>query len=549
MTTEQIFEDTPLYTSISPADYTGNSEEWNDVTSHFRNAKEPVKKDMRFYIILCCMFINVFVAALDSTIVATLLPVIADDLQCLPVISWIATSYLLLCAAFQPVFGKFSDIFGRKSVCVFCSVIFSLGCLLCGIGNSFIVLVIGRAISGIGGGGFNTMSAIVLSDLVPLNQRGLYQGYVNIFFGIGSAMGGVFAGFFQKYFNWRLAFIVQVPICLISGILTFLYLNVEKEEEAETVEESLKSKVGKVDFYGSTVLVSSIFILMFAASIGGKNIPFQSIQFIVIVGAGLIGLIHFYYFEKGISNPVIPVKLLKNKTIFWSSLGCWVLSMNTYCILLYVPFFWESVLNLSSYESGVRLIPGSTFAIIGSIGAGLYIKEYKKYKKLLLISTFVNSIGSFLIFLSSDKEKSFYANSLILIPGQFGMTSIITIILIAMISSVNHSEHGLVTSIQYGFRSTGSTLGVSVASAILQSSLRKNLVSNFKDIGKNEDVIQKIIEKALLDTTYAFNKAPEFAKQLIISSYYSACQDVFKFIVFTSLVTVLCSFFIEENEL
>ncbi|GMM33027.1 Vba1 protein [Saccharomycopsis crataegensis] len=525
-------------------DYGSISQEQSSVQEHSFQKLSNTK----FAIILSCLFINVFLAALDSTVVATLLSVIASDLDCLPSISWVATSYLLSCAAFQPIFGKFSDIFGRKQVTLFCVLIFGLGCLCSGISNSLSLMVFGRLISGIGGGGFNTMGAIILSDIVSLDQRGLYQGYINIFYGVGSGLGGVFAGFFQKYFDWRMAFLSQVPVCVISGVLTYLYLEIHADHHkinGKTYTEKIKS----IDFHGSVVLIGSIFLLMLAASVGGKDIAFDSIGFVLLIIFGVLGLLHFYFYELSIEDPVIPVKLLSIPTVFSSSIACWVLSMNTFSILLYLPFFWEAVHDRSSYESGIRLIPGAVAASVGSIFAGVYIKIFKKYKMLLIVCSLINLCGSILIYCSSINGNSLFYEMTILVPCQFGMASVVTIILIAMVSSVSNTEHALVTSIQYGFRSTGSTLGVSLASAILQKSLHDNMMNNFKYVKENPQLVEKVIRKALINVNYAHTSAPEFAKSLIIAAYNSACHDVFKFVVLTGTLVAGSSLFINENEL
>lgn len=544
MPDNEVEEDLSLVAVLSNGTYY----DYSSVNEFEQRSNEKDIVGIKFYLILSCLFMNVFVAALDSTIVATLLPVIASDLDCLPLVSWVATSYLLSCAAFQPVFGRFSEIFGRKSVTMFCCIIFGIGCLCCGICKTLPLLIFGRAISGIGGGGFNTMSAIILSDIVPLKQRGLYQGYVNIFFGLGSGLGGLFAGIFQKHFNWRVAFLSQIPMCVISCIITYFSLDIKKENY-ENSEITIKDKIKQVNFFGSGLLIGSIFILMLAASIGGKEVAYNSILFIMMVLFGSCGILGFYIYELKLQSPVIPVSLLNHKTVLWSSLGCWVLSMNTFCILLYVPFYWESVFNISSYDSGLRLIPGAVTATTSSILVGLYIKIFKRYRVILIWCSLINLLGSYLVFISSSENASYWYQSLILIPCNFGMASLVTIYLISMISSVAKSEQGLVTSIQYGFRSTGSTLGVSLANAILQSSLTRNLISNFKNVQKDSSLIDAVIKKAILDVNYAHTKAPSFAKPLIIKAYSSACHDIFSFILITGIFVTLCSIFIGENDL
>ncbi|KAG7817921.1 hypothetical protein KL928_003820 [Ogataea angusta] len=507
-------------------------------------------------IILCCLFVNVFLSSLDATIVATLLSVISSDLNELTNSSWLATSYLLACAAFQPLFGKISDIFGRRSITIICTVLFGFGCLLCGITSSFWVLVFGRFITGIGGGGFNTLSTITLSDVIPTRQRGLYQGYMNIAFGFGTASGGVVAGFFHHYFGWRSAFLVQVPICILSAVLVLFFLELPKGSPGRGLEgHGVWKKVKTMDFAGSLLLVASLLLLMYAASSGGKEFAYSSLEFKALLASGTIFMTLFYFYElKVAAEPVIPVQLLANKTVLSSSLNCWFTSMNVFSIIYYVPFYWLSVKNMSSMESGIRLLPAAVAISVGSLYAGYRIKKTGKYRVAMHIYGLLAILGSMLVYILKPESSSFFEYA-VLIPSRLGTGAVITVDLIAMISSVTTKEQALVTSIQYGFRSTGSTIGVSIASAILQGFLSRNLRANFSNLSNvppefnSPEKLAQIIDKALHSTIYAHTKCPKFARNAVISAYDSSCHAVFIYIVMTAIAATASTWFIEENSL
>ncbi|GME76590.1 unnamed protein product [Ambrosiozyma monospora] len=289
-------------------------------------------------IVFFCSVANTFLSSLDSTLVSTLLTKIASDLNQLSNIQWVATSYLLSCAAFQPLFGKLSNVFGRKPIILSCTVMFSLGCLICGLSTNLWTLVIGRFITGIGGGGFNTMSSISMSDVVSVRQRGLYQGYINIFFQLGAASGGVVAGFFAaddsngttgfSLGGWRNAFLVQVPVCLLTGGLVWSWFELP-EGSPGNGDKSVShwSKVKSLDFWGSGLLVSSLFCLMYAISMDGSVIVNLNIEFVSWFLIGLILLVVFYYYDLKIADqPIIPVELLHNRTILFASLALWFVS-------------------------------------------------------------------------------------------------------------------------------------------------------------------------------------------------------------------------------
>lgn len=504
-------------------------------------------------IILICSFTNVFLSALDSTIVSTLLSVIAGDLESMDNISWVATSYLLSCAAFQPIFGKLSDVFGRKIIILNCTIIFGIGCLICGLSNTLWCLVFGRFITGIGGGGLGALATITVSDVIEVRQRGLYQGYMNIFYYIGAATGGVVAGIIQSISNWRMAFLIQVPICILSGSMVYFFFKLPEGSSGL----GLKSQNGwiklkNLDLIGSFLLVSSLFLLMLTTSIGGKEIDFDSFLFVILFLSSIFGLVVFYYYDLKIAKePIIPVELLHVKSILFSCFCCWFTSMNMFSSIFFIPFYWSSVKNLTSLECGIRLIPSSIFSSIGSLYAGYVIKKTSKYGTLKFASGLILIAGSILVCFSS-KEDSPLHDSLISVPLRYSTSSIITIILVAMISSVSSEQQALVTSIQYGFRSTGSTLGVSLASAILQFNLRRNIESKFELLDvpdKYKSIIPQIKLEALKNPNYSFTQAPKFCKDAIIGSYDSAGQCVFLFLLSTAVLTFVASLFVEENPL
>ncbi|GME82285.1 unnamed protein product [Ambrosiozyma monospora] len=313
-------------------------------------------------VIALCLFSNVFLASIDSTMVATLMTVIASDMNSMSNISWVATSYLLSCAAFQPLFGKLSDVFGRKSILTLCSLLFGLGCLMIGLSRDMWTLVAGRFLTGIGGGGFGAMSTITLSDLVPMKQRGVYQAYNSLFYQCGAASGGLVAGFFQHYFSWRIAFLVQVPFTFFNWFLIqiFFQLPTDAPGSGKTGGPVWK-KIKALDWTGTFLLVISMFVLLLAASLGGKEIAFASWTFKLLVIGSLVGLVFFYYYDLKIAeDPILPMSLLHNKGVLYSSVASFFLTMNATSVFFYLPFYWTTVKNMSPFEAGLRLIP-STF--------------------------------------------------------------------------------------------------------------------------------------------------------------------------------------------
>ncbi|GMM34947.1 Vba4 protein [Saccharomycopsis crataegensis] len=513
---------------------------------------EPVLSPGRQKVILFSIYVSIFLGALDTTIVATLLTTIASDLDALPQVSWIATSYLLSCSAFQPLFGKLSDIFGRKRLLLICNVMFAGGCLLCGVAPKFWQLSLGRFITGIGGGGFNTLGTITMSDIIPLRERGVYQGYGNIAYGLGAASGGIVAGFFS---SWRWAFLLQIPICLFTGTMILCYLNLPKGSPGLGVHgHDVWTKFSKIDLLGSFILVSSLIAFMLAASIGGKDISFGSGTFLSLISGSIFGLFLFYQYELRVAKePVIPVHLLKQQTVLASSFNCFFMSMTMFTMIYFAPFFWTSVKGYTASASGLRLVSNFLGVSTGSIMAGHYMHKTGKYYKLALVSGIASIVGLFQVWLLGEDSNDWYELIVLFLPG-LGTAVMLTVSLVAMISSVDHKEQALTTSIQYGFRSVGSTLGVAIATAFFEESLQRNLVKNFQELrnvppGYTEEMLRQIIDQAMRSSSYAFVEAPKFAKQAILSAYDRGCHAAILFGLIACVISVICNLFIKEHPL
>lgn len=498
----------------------------------------------QLYPVVLSLFTSTFLSSLDTTVVTTLLIDIASDLNAVPQVSWIATAYLLSCLAFQPLFGKLSDIFGRKILLVFCSLCFALGCLVCTLG-SFIYVALGRFITGIGGGGLATLGTITMSDIIPLRKRGLFQGMTNIFYGIGAASGGAIGGVIADFFGWRSVFFVQIPFALLVGFLFWHNLNVRLGESEET--STISQKLKRIDFIGSIFLVLALVAIMSGAAFGGTAFPFKSLTFFGLVIAAIILLSAFTYTELYISpEPVIPVRLLADRTVLASSLANWFYSMSIFSYLFYIPIYYSSVLNFTAGQSGIRLIANFFGITCGSIGVGYYMKKTGKYYYFAAIMGLFGLLGMFKIYMINP-DISEAAQYLVLFPAGAAYACMLTVTLLSLISSVPITYQASTTSIQYTFRSTGSTIGVSVASAVFQKLLKDHLTREIRKLVSPE-LAQKVISRALEDAKYV-NEAPEIVRAAIRSSYGEACKGAFCWSLVTMFLGYVCMLLIEEHSL
>lgn len=501
-------------------------------------------------VIIASLYIGSFLAALDTTVVTTLLSSIGSDINALSKSSWIATSYLLSCASFQPLYGKLSDIFGRKPLLVFCNFCFALGCIITGLSHTLVGISIGRFICGIGGGGLTSLGTITTSDIVPLRKRGVYQGLGNIAFGLGAAIGGIWGALFDETLGWQWAFFSQVPIALVSGFLIWKNLELPKGSAGLGVAGSKSEKLKQVDFLGASLLVTSLLSFMVLVSFLGHEIVAYSVSFWFLIALSIVTIFAFGYVELYIAvQPVIPVRLLTYRTVLSSSLVNWLMAMSVYTYLFYVPVFWASALQLTPTEIGLRTISNFVGVSIGSFSAGFYMKQTGKYLGLYIISGFITVVGVYTIYAQNRGTPLWYQYLVLFIPGA-GYAAILTVTLLALIAAVPYDQQAATTSIQYAFRATGSTVGVSAASYIFQRYLLEQLTEKVLAVDSpfTKKELAEIIQKAFNSSDYTW-RAPEVLREAIVQSYDFATHRALLFSLITMAVAWAIGFWIQEHHL
>lgn len=500
-------------------------------------------------IIVGSMSIGVFLAAVDMTIVTTLIGDIASEFDSLDKLSWIASGYLLSSATFQPLYGKVSDIFGRRSLLLFANVTFALGCLICCLAPRVEVLVLGRFISGIGGGGLTSMTSITTSDLIPLKSRGVYQGVTNIAFASGSAIGSLLGGYFVSHDivgGWRGAFAIQVPITLLSTLTIYSLLELPKGSPGLGVHGAdIKKKAKLVDWVGSFTLVITLVTFLALTSVHGDD--YLSFKSMGLSMATLLFLACFIYAESIARFPILPLSFMKIPTVLGVSLSNFFLSISVFNCYFIITIYYTAVMGLSSQQVGYRFTPNFFSIILGSLGAGYYMRSTGKYYKLLLVSGIITILGTWRV-ATIPRDYPTWAQYLLLVVPGLGGSVIVTATLLALIAAVPHEHQAATTSISYLFRSCGSTLGVSIGAAIFQQRLNVELTTNvIKFIGEHpEEELLNIISKAKHSTEYIHRQAPEWVREALVLSYEHSCKLSLNFCVASTVLAFLSLLLINE---
>ncbi|KAM5346765.1 hypothetical protein ACJ41O_009770 [Fusarium nematophilum] len=433
---------------------------------------------------------NVFLYGLDSTITAATYAVISSEFGSANTASWLTTSYLVTSTAFQPLYGRVSDIFGRR-LCFFISTItFAAGCLGCGVASNVVFLNCMRALTGFGGGGLMTMATIVNSDMIPFRKRGMYQALQNGIFGFGAISGASFGGSIADHIGWRWCFLLQVPVSAVAFVIGALV--VANQPGGFSLDRGLGAVWKRVDFSGSLLLVVAVSVQLVGLSLGGNELPWSSPWVIgSLIGSIALFALFLVIEARTSAIPVIPLRLLQGRLPIATQVANVCAGMAAYGYLFMLPLFFQVVLLDSATTAGARLAIPSLATPIGGVIAGVIMSRWGRLIPLVRAGAFLMVFGNALV-TSLGFEDSKWKYFVFVFPANLGQGIIYPGILFTSLASFDHADHAVTASTVYLIRSLGTVWGVSVTSAIVQTTLSVRLPDALSGISDKWRIIDEI---------------------------------------------------------
>ena len=410
--------------------------------------------------ILSGVVLAMLLSSLDQTIVSTAMPTIVQELHGLEHISWVFTAYMLGSTVTVPIYGKLSDIFGRRNLYLLGIVIFLIGSMLCGLSQDMTQLILFRGLQGIGGGAMMVNSFAIIGDVFPPAERGKYQGYIGGIFGLSSIAGPLLGGWITDNTSWRWVFYVNIPLGIIA--IAVLATTLPK------IAAHLRDK--KIDWWGGFFILATLVPLLLSLVWGGSVYQWISWQIIGSLIIAFISLVVFIRIERSVGNPILSLKLFRNKVFLVSVCALFLTSMGMFGAIIYVPIFSQGVIGGSATHAGLVLTPMMLSLVIASALSGQIISRTGKYKLLAIIGTAIIVAGLF-YFSTIGIHTTNFALILRMIVLGIGLGATMPIFTLAVQSAFPKERLGEVTAGTQLFRSVGGTVGTAILGGIMNSRL------------------------------------------------------------------------------
>lgn len=407
--------------------------------------------------ILIALMLSSSLVALDSTIIATAVLTIVGDLGGFAQFPWLFSIYLLAQAVSVPLYGKLSDLFGRKKIMLFGIAVFCLGSILCGCAWSMPALIVFRAIQGLGAGAVQPMAITIAGDIYTLTERAKVQGYLASVWAISSVLGPALGGLFSEYLSWRWIFFVNIPLCALAA-----FVLARKFDEG--VVERAKPKI---DYLGAALLTVGATMILLGLLEGGRSWAWGSPVGIGIFAGGFVLLATFAWVESRAEEPILPLWVFTRRVLVVSSVISLLVGALILGLTSYVPTFVQGVFGAGAVLAGFSM---STLTLGWPIAASQSGRVYLRFgfRTTAVVGGSLGTVGTALTMLLDDRSQVWHVAAACFVIG-LGMGLIASPTLIAAQSSVDWAERGVVTSTNMFARSIGSAVGVAVFGAIVNS--------------------------------------------------------------------------------
>ncbi|MDA8274241.1 MAG: MDR family MFS transporter [Actinomycetota bacterium] len=484
----------------------------------------------RVLVVVVGLLLGMLLAALDQTVVATALPTIVGDLGGASHIAWIVTAYLLASTVSTPLWGKLGDLYGRKWFFQAAIVIFLVGSAMSGLSQTLGMLIVFRAIQGLGAGGLIVGAQAIIGDVVSPRERGKYQGLFGAVFAVTTVIGPLLGGFLTQHASWRWVFYLNLPLGAVALVVTAAVLPSDQVRIKRVV-----------DWTGSVLLTLSVTALILVASLGGITFAWGSTPIITLAVVGVVLLGVWALVERRATEPILPLKLFANRVFSAASAIGFVVGFALFGAVTFLPVFLQVAKGTDPTMSGLQLLPLMLGMLVTSVVSGFLISRWGRYKVFPVVGSALMTLGLFLLSTVTATTPDLLMYLDMVVMG-LGLGGVMQVLVIAVQNAVDHRDLGVATAGATFFRSIGGSFGTAVFGAIFANVLVSRLASDLHGIRIPKNLGSSVNPGLLAHLPPAIHHG-------VTSAYSSTIDTVFLVSVPISAAAFLLTFLLPEIHL
>lgn len=471
----------------------------------------------------------VLMASLETSIIATALPTLAGELGSPQSFAWVGTAYIVTSAIATPLFGKLSDLYGRRRIFLTTMVIFFFGSLACGLAQSMNQLIAARALQGTGGGAIQALAFAIIADVIPPRERGRYIGYFTLAF-VGAALfGPLIGGYIIDHYSWPWIFFINIPFCVVVFTTCWFALRLP-----------FQRREAKLDYLGAAILSIGIASLMIGLEQGSRDGWTETLPLTLFVVAG-VSLVVFLPVERRADEPMIPLRLFGDRVVLFSVVLGSMAGMVTYGASQFLPLYFQDSLFVSPTESGLRMLPQMIGVLMATFGIGRLIAKSGRYRPYPIAGTIVATVGLVAIAQITGTTSYWYLIVPMIFMG-FGTASVFTTTSIASQNAVDFRDLGVTTATVMFFRSLGGALGLAAFGTIFNATIRSEIPARLSDVPADEAM-------GLIRTPAEIAKLPEAERQAVSDAIAIGVSHIYWICAAVMVLGVVCAILLPERPL
>lgn len=430
-----------------------------------------IQKNNKIGFVVAGLLLGILMASMDNTIVVTAMGTIVGDLGGLESFVWVVSAYMVAEMAGMPIFGKLSDMYGRKRFFMLGLILFMVGSALCGTAETITQLSIYRAIQGVGGGALVPIAFTIVFDIFPPEQRGKMGGLFGAVFGLSSIFGPLLGAYITDHLSWHWVFYINLPLGILAFVFIILFYRESKIHQKQ-----------QIDWWGAATLIGAVVCFMFALELGGEKYEWSSSVILSLFTGFIVLFILFLFIEARVSAPIISFSMFKDRTFAGSTIVGFFYGATFMSATVYIPIFVQGVYGGTATNSGLILLPMMLSSVI-TAQVGGFLTTKMSYRNIMFLSGVILITGIGLLTTITPETSHFILTIYMIIVG-LGVGFSFSVLSMAAIHSFGMEQRGSATSTSNFIRSIGMTIGITVFGMIQKNSFQEQLEKVFAKMGQ-----------------------------------------------------------------